>query len=189
MSSSNESTSSEPCSVFLRLRRGVSGLRPPSGGCPLHFCRAWIYRLFVSMAGEAGRKCTYLEILRVPMTIRALAAGKAFPVRGPYESLLRSIWEDDDTALLVHRPLVKLDGLHALATPTTAVDATRTGKATCEQCRSADRRKDVISRGILASAGACGPRLSFGAGESVNLRLCLDLLVGGGWRRGHWGGL
>ena len=122
------------------------------------------------------------------MAIRALAACEAFAIRWPYESLLRSVREDDDAAFLVHSPLVELNGLDIFAAPATAVDGTRTGKATCEQRRSADRRKDVISRGILASAGACGPRLSFGAGESVNLRLCLDLLVGGGWRRGHWGG-
>ena len=122
------------------------------------------------------------------MAIRALATSKSFTIRGSYEGLLRPVREDNDTAFLVHRPLVKLHGLHIFATPATAVNGTRTGKATCEQCRSADRRIDVISRGVLASAGACGPRLSFGADESVNLRLCLDLLVGRGWRRRDWGG-
>lgn len=125
------------------------------------------------------------------MTIRALAADEAFAVRRPYEGLLRPILEDDDTALLVHGPLVELDGLDVFAAPAAAVDGTGTENATCEQRRSVDRSKDVISRGVLAtaSAGACGRRLSLGTGESVNLRLRLDRPFGGGRGRLEGGGM
>ena len=155
----------------------------------MHFCLAWIFKTIFQHGRRARQgNSMYLEVLRVSMAIRALAASEAFAIRGSYEGLLRPVREDNDTAFLVHRPLVKLHGLHIFATPATAVVGIRTGNATCEQCRSTDRRIDVISRGVLASAGACGPRLSFGADESVNLRLCLDLLVGRGWRRRDWGG-